>query len=258
MPGGRPVPADRAARDPPGEAARREHRRRQSGRSAAPLRLHRPRQARRARPPPRGRPAPGRRAPRRDARLADVAGGLLGEASGRGPQDACRDLVALATSRSRPIRCSSTSAAARGTDPGPLRGGRGRLQRGRRRRQPLHDHLRRGRGAQALRLRAARRRHARPRASTSARWRCSAATRAARPRAQLTALDVLVLPAGDFSALAGGLPEFRRGFEEIARRRAEDNAGRCLSRRRCAALAAAGSAASAGRRSATRSGSRAL
>jgi hypothetical protein len=40
----------------------------------------------------------------------------------------------------------------------------------------------------------------------------------------LTALDVLVLPASDFSALAGSLPEFRRGFEEIARRRSEANA----------------------------------
>jgi NADH dehydrogenase len=40
----------------------------------------------------------------------------------------------------------------------------------------------------------------------------------------LTSLDVLVLPASDFSALAGGLPEFRRGFEEIARRRTDANA----------------------------------
>jgi NADH dehydrogenase len=40
----------------------------------------------------------------------------------------------------------------------------------------------------------------------------------------LTALDVLVLPASDFSALAGSLPEFRRGFEEIARRRSDANA----------------------------------
>jgi CRP-like cAMP-binding protein len=39
----------------------------------------------------------------------------------------------------------------------------------------------------------------------------------------LTSLDVLVLPASDFSALAGSLPEFRRGFEEIARRRADAN-----------------------------------
>ena len=41
----------------------------------------------------------------------------------------------------------------------------------------------------------------------------------------LTTLDVLVLPASDFAALAGSLPEFRRGFEEIARRRADANAG---------------------------------
>ena len=39
----------------------------------------------------------------------------------------------------------------------------------------------------------------------------------------LTALDVLVLPATDFSALAGSLPEFRKGFEEIARRRSDSN-----------------------------------
>jgi CRP-like cAMP-binding protein len=41
----------------------------------------------------------------------------------------------------------------------------------------------------------------------------------------LTTLDVLVLPASDFSALAGSLPEFRRGFEEIALRRTDANAG---------------------------------
>ena len=40
----------------------------------------------------------------------------------------------------------------------------------------------------------------------------------------MTTLDVLVLPASDFSALAGSLPEFRRGFEEIARRRTDANA----------------------------------
>jgi CRP-like cAMP-binding protein len=40
----------------------------------------------------------------------------------------------------------------------------------------------------------------------------------------LTALDVLVLPASDFSALAGSLPEFRKGFEEIAQRRIDSNA----------------------------------
>jgi hypothetical protein len=34
---------------------------------------------------------------------------------------------------------------------------------------------------------------------------------------------VLVLQASDFSALAGSLPEFRRGFEEIARRRSDAN-----------------------------------
>ncbi|HEY7966451.1 MAG TPA: FAD-dependent oxidoreductase [Solirubrobacteraceae bacterium] len=39
----------------------------------------------------------------------------------------------------------------------------------------------------------------------------------------LTPLDVLVLQASDFSALAGSLPEFRRGFEEIARRRSDAN-----------------------------------
>jgi NADH dehydrogenase len=40
----------------------------------------------------------------------------------------------------------------------------------------------------------------------------------------LTPLDLLVLPASDFSALAASLPEFRRGCEEIARRRAGANA----------------------------------
>jgi len=40
----------------------------------------------------------------------------------------------------------------------------------------------------------------------------------------LTALDVLVLVASDFSALAGSLPEFRSGFEDIARRRTDANA----------------------------------
>ena len=48
----------------------------------------------------------------------------------------------------------------------------------------------------------------------------SATTRA------LTPLDVLVLPGSDFSALAGGLPQFRSGFEEIAQRRAESDAAR--------------------------------
>ena len=42
----------------------------------------------------------------------------------------------------------------------------------------------------------------------------------------LTALDVLVLPASDFSALAGSLPQFRQGFEEIARQRTDSNAAR--------------------------------
>ncbi|HMN99460.1 MAG TPA: FAD-dependent oxidoreductase [Miltoncostaeaceae bacterium] len=41
-----------------------------------------------------------------------------------------------------------------------------------------------------------------------------------------TVLDVLVLPGADFSALTGSLPEFRKGFEEIARLRAEANAAR--------------------------------
>ena len=41
-----------------------------------------------------------------------------------------------------------------------------------------------------------------------------------------TAMDVLVLPRADFSALTGSLPEFRKGFEEIARLRAEANAAR--------------------------------
>ena len=39
----------------------------------------------------------------------------------------------------------------------------------------------------------------------------------------LTQLDVLVLSASDFSALAGSLPEFRRPFEDIARRRTDAN-----------------------------------
>jgi NADH:ubiquinone reductase (H+-translocating) len=40
----------------------------------------------------------------------------------------------------------------------------------------------------------------------------------------LTRLDVLVLPGSDFSALAESLAEFRRGFEDIARLRAESDA----------------------------------
>jgi NADH dehydrogenase len=48
----------------------------------------------------------------------------------------------------------------------------------------------------------------------------SASTRA------LSALDLLVLPGSDFSALADGLTEFRSEFEEIARRRAESDAAR--------------------------------
>jgi CRP-like cAMP-binding protein len=50
------------------------------------------------------------------------------------------------------------------------------------------------------------------------RYARSATTRA------LTQLDVLVLPGSDFSALAETLTEFRRGFEESARRRAESDA----------------------------------
>ena len=48
----------------------------------------------------------------------------------------------------------------------------------------------------------------------------SASTRA------LTALDLLVLPGSDFSALADSLTEFRSEFEEIARARAESDAAR--------------------------------
>jgi CRP-like cAMP-binding protein len=46
----------------------------------------------------------------------------------------------------------------------------------------------------------------------------SATTRA------LTSLDVLVLPGSEFSALAESLTEFRRGFEESARVRAQSDA----------------------------------
>jgi NADH dehydrogenase len=48
----------------------------------------------------------------------------------------------------------------------------------------------------------------------------SAGTRA------LSALDLLVLPGSDFSALADGLSEFRTEFEQIARLRAESDAAR--------------------------------
>jgi NADH dehydrogenase len=48
----------------------------------------------------------------------------------------------------------------------------------------------------------------------------SAGTRA------LSALDLLVLPGSDFSALADGLSEFRAEFEQIARLRAESDAAR--------------------------------
>jgi NADH:ubiquinone reductase (H+-translocating) len=51
----------------------------------------------------------------------------------------------------------------------------------------------------------------------------SAGTRA------LSALDVLVLPASDFSALAEGLGAFRGEFEAIARSRAESDATRAAS-----------------------------
>jgi NADH dehydrogenase len=51
----------------------------------------------------------------------------------------------------------------------------------------------------------------------------SAGTRA------LSALDVLVLPASDFSALADGLSEFRGEFEAIARTRAQSDAARAAS-----------------------------
>jgi len=51
----------------------------------------------------------------------------------------------------------------------------------------------------------------------------SAGTRA------LSALDLLVLPASDFSALAEGLSEFRGEFEAIARTRAESEAARAAS-----------------------------
>jgi NADH:ubiquinone reductase (H+-translocating) len=47
----------------------------------------------------------------------------------------------------------------------------------------------------------------------------------------LTPLDVLVLPGSDFAALAGSLPEFRRGFEEIARRRTDANEVRATPQR---------------------------
>jgi CRP-like cAMP-binding protein len=48
----------------------------------------------------------------------------------------------------------------------------------------------------------------------------SAGTRA------LTALDLLVLPGSDFSALADSLTEFRGEFEQIARARADADAAR--------------------------------
>jgi CRP-like cAMP-binding protein len=45
----------------------------------------------------------------------------------------------------------------------------------------------------------------------------------------LRTLDLLVLPASDFSALADGLSEFRGEFEAIARTRAESDAARAAS-----------------------------
>jgi CRP-like cAMP-binding protein len=51
----------------------------------------------------------------------------------------------------------------------------------------------------------------------------SATTRA------LTPLDLLVLPGSDFSALADTLSEFRSGFEQIARARAQADAARAAS-----------------------------
>jgi len=53
----------------------------------------------------------------------------------------------------------------------------------------------------------------------------SASTRA------LTALDLLVLPASDFSALADSLIEFRGEFEQIARERAQADAARAAPHR---------------------------
>ena len=64
----RAVPAHRAARHSPGEGARGEHPRRPRGRAAALVRVQRPRQARRARPPPGRRRAARRRAPWRACR----------------------------------------------------------------------------------------------------------------------------------------------------------------------------------------------
>lgn len=42
----------------------------------------------------------------------------------------------------------------------------------------------------------------------------------------VTPMDVLTLPHGDFGALVGSLPELRESFEEVAARRAADNAAR--------------------------------
>ena len=47
----------------------------------------------------------------------------------------------------------------------------------------------------------------------------------------LTALDLLVLPGSDFSALAESLTEFRGEFEAIARQRAQSDAARAASQR---------------------------
>ena len=42
----------------------------------------------------------------------------------------------------------------------------------------------------------------------------------------LTPMDVLILPRGDFQALLGSLPDLREGFEDVAARRAAQNAER--------------------------------
>ena len=72
---------------------------------------------------------------------------------GRQPPNARRDLLAERPLPAGPSRPAEPRRRPR-RDPGPLRAWRDGVQRGRRRRQPLHDPRRSGAGTQALRVRA--------------------------------------------------------------------------------------------------------